>query len=579
MTEPGPKPSNVEVFKNDSDYLRGDIAEELVDENAFFGKGSIQLLKHHGTYEQDDRDVRGQIREDGSKKRFIYMVRTRIPGGVLTSDQLLAELDLCDEVGNSTLRVTSRQALQLHGVVKADLRKTLQIINDTQLTTLAACGDVARNTMCCPAPYNTDKHQEIQRLSQAIAALLKPKTNSYHELWLTDTESDEKELVGGETTTSLKGSGDAIEPLYGKQYLPRKFKIGVVLPDDNCIDVYTHDLGLIAEIENDQVVGYNVLVGGGQGQTPSAAKTFPALGKKLCFATIENVLDIVQAVVKVQRDHGNRSDRKVARLKYLIHDWGMDKFKSTVEQYLGTTLQPARETDVIEHDDHMGWHAQGDSQWFYGLNIENGRIQDTQDCQLKTALRTICQQLKPGIHLTAHQSLLFTNIAEADKETLEQILVSHDVPLSEDCSNARRWSMACVAWPTCGLSITESERALPGMIDELEVALEKMGLAEEKFTLRMTGCPNGCARPYNPDIGLVGRAQNKYTLYVGGTRLGNRLAFVHRDMVPSETVVPLIVKLFEFFKTDRQQNETFGDFCNRQGNETLLTFTASIASN
>jgi sulfite reductase (ferredoxin) len=322
-----------------------------------------------------------------------------------------------------------------------------------------------------------------------------------------------------------------------------------------------------------------VLVGGGQGQTPSATKTFPALGKKLCFATKENVLDIVLAVVKVQRDHGNRSDRKVARLKYLIHDWGMDKFKSTVEQYLGTTLQPVRETDVVEHDDHMGWHAQGDSQWFYGLNIENGRIQDTQDCQLKTALRKICQQLKPGIHLTAHQSLLFTNIAEADKETLEQILVSHGVRLSEEYSNARRWSMACVAWPTCGLSITESERALPGMIDELEVALERMGLAEEKFTLRMTGCPNGCARPYNPDIGLVGRAKNKYTLFVGGTRLGNRLAFIHRDMVSSENVVPLIVKLFEFFKTDRQQDETFGDFCNRQGNETLLAFTDSTASN
>jgi sulfite reductase (ferredoxin) len=581
MSEQGPKPSNVEVFKNDSDYLRGDIAEELVDKNAFFGKGSIQLLKHHGTYEQDDRDVRGQIREDGSKKRFIYMVRTRIPGGVLTSDQLLAELNLCDEVGNSTLRVTSRQALQLHGVVKADLRKTLQTIHDTQLTTLAACGDVARNTMCCPAPYNTDKHQEIQRLSQAIAARLQPKTNSYHELWLTDTESGEKELVGGETTkTSLtRNSGDAVEPLYGKQYLPRKFKIGVVLPDDNCIDVYTHDLGLIAEIENDEVVGYNVLVGGGQGTTPSASKTFPALGNKLCFATKENVLDIVQAVVEVQRDHGNRSDRKIARLKYLIHDWGMDKFKSTVEQYLGTTLQPATEADVIEHDDHMGWHAQGDSQWFYGLNIENGRIQDTQDCQLKTALRIICQQLKPGIHLTAHQSLLFTNIAETEKETLEQILVSHGVRLSEEWSNARRWSMACVAWPTCGLSITESERALPGMIDELEIALENMGLAEEKFTLRMTGCPNGCARPYNPDIGLVGRAKNKYTLYVGGTRLGTRLAFVHRDMVSSENVVPVIVKLFEFFKTDRQQDETFGDFCNRQGNETLLTFTASIAFN
>ena len=580
MSQPrkAPTPSSVEVYKSESRYLRGDIGEELNDDNDFFGKGSIQLLKHHGTYEQDDRDVRGQIRDDGSKKRFIYMVRTRIPGGILSSAQLLAELDLCDEVGNSTLRITSRQALQLHGVLKSDLQKTLKKINDTQLTTLAACGDVARNTMCCPAPYNDTQHQEIQKLAQAIAERLQPQTSVYHELWLTDTTTGEKVIAGGasEQDTSLSGHpGDETEPLYGKQYLPRKFKIGVILPYDNCIDVYTHDVGLIAVLDGDKIVGYNVLAGGGQGRTPSAEKTFAALGQKLCFATKEQVIDVVQSIVQVQRDHGDRSDRKVARLKYLIHNWGLDKFRETVEQYYGNPLAPPDPTEITDHDDHMGWHAQGDGNWFYGLNVENGRIKDTSNYRLKSALRTLCHQFEPGIRLTAHQSLILTNIHESEKSEVESVLTRHGVPLSNDFSNARRWSMACVAWPTCGLSITESERALPGMIDQLEQELENLGLAEERFTLRMTGCPNGCARPYNPDIGLVGRAREKYTLYVGGALLGNRLAFIHRDMVPSDEVVPSIVKLFEFFKEERAGDETFGDFCARQGNAALLNYADS----
>jgi len=571
--EKKPQPSAIEVFKNDSEYLLGDIGTELVDENNFFGKGSVQLLKHHGTYQQDDRDVRGQIQNDGSKKRFIYMVRTRIPGGRMTGEQFLEHLNLCDEVGNSTLRITSRQTLQLHGVIKSELKSTIQRINSTRLTTLAACGDVARNTMCCPAPFKNEIYDELRGLTDEIAERLRPRTSTYHELWLTDTETGEKCLAGDSTETSITGyQGDDQEPIYGRQYLPRKFKIGIALPHDNCIDVYTHDLGLIAVLQEDKIAGYNVLVGGGQGRSPSAAKTFPALGQKLCFATRKQVVDIIEAVVKVQRDHGDRSDRKVARMKYLIHNWGLETFKAKVEEYWGGQLTEPDPTDVYGHEDHMGWYEQGDGNWFYGLNIENGRIKDTDTMKLKTAVREVCQQLKPGVHLTAHQSMIFTDVAEGDRARLEDILIKHGVILSGEISNTRLWSIACVAWPTCGLSITESERALPGMIDQLEVTLDEMGLADEKFTLRMTGCPNGCARPYNPEIGLVGRAKNKYTMFVGGSRMGNRLGFIHKDMVPAEEVVPSIVKLFEYFKDDRQGEESIGDFCARKGNEALLAY-------
>jgi sulfite reductase (ferredoxin) len=382
-----------------------------------------------------------------------------------------------------------------------------------------------------------------------------------------------------EDTPEINGTpGDDVEPIYGKQYLPRKFKIGIALPDDNCIDVYTHDLGLVAVVRDGMIEGYNVLVGGGQGLTPSAKKTFAALGQKMAFVTPEEVLDVATAIVSVQRDHGNRVDRKVARMKYLIHNWGLEKFRSTVEQYYGKPLAEPDPSDVVGFDDHMGWHPQADGRWFYGLNVENGRIRDTDQFRLKSALREVCQDLRPGIRLTAHQSILLSDIDEADRKTLEKILRDHGVPLSEEISNARRWSMACVAWPTCGLSITESERALPGMITELETELERLGLEDERFTIRMTGCPNGCARPYNPDIGLVGRTRGKYTLYLGGRLLGNRLAFLHRDMVPAEEVVPILVTIFEYFKQDRQEGETLGDFCHRKGNDDLLNYSPGDSS-
>jgi sulfite reductase (ferredoxin) len=565
------KPSTTEIIKEESHFLAGTIGPERVDENDHFGNSSVQLLKFHGTYQQDDRDERGGTTEDGRKKKsFIFMVRTKIPGGRLTSDQLLAELDLCDELGNTTLRITSRQGLQLHGVVKANLKSVIARINEVQLSTLGACGDVNRNVMCCPAPYTSNIYREAQELSRQFAAHFAPRTKAYHELWLTDTSTGEKSLAGGGEATSSDGLD--VEPIYGKLYMPRKFKIGIGFDFDNCIDVYGNDLGLMAITEGDKILGYNVLVGGGMGVTPSAKKTFPAVGKRLTFATPENVFAVVEAIFKVQRDYGNREDRKVARLKYLVANWGIPAFKAKVEEYFGGPLPEPNPSDVYGFNDHMGWDEQGDGKWFYGLNIENGRIKDTPEMQLKTALREICRTLQPGIRLTAHQSMLFSDIRPEDKSRLEEILRRHGVKLSEEISTVRRWSMACVAWPTCGLSITESERALPGMIDQIEVELARLGLSSEKFTVRMTGCPNGCARTYNCDIGLVGRARNQYTIFLGGRLLGDRLNFLYKDYVASEDVVATLTPIFLYFKQHRQPGETLGDFCLRKGEADLHAF-------
>ena len=567
MSEPG-KPSPVEGIKDRSQFLRGAMPQELRDQSDHFGKESESLLKFHGTYQQDDRDERGAagVNAEGKKnKSFIFMVRTKIPGGKLTSQQLLSELDLGDEVGNSTLRITSRQGLQLHGVVKRNLKQAIARINKIQLSTLGACGDVNRNVMCCPAPYVNPIYRQTQALADQLAAHFAPRTKAYHELWLTDTATGEQTLSGGG-----EGDGFDVEPIYGKFYMPRKFKMAIGYTFDNCVDLYANDLGLLAVTEGDRIIGYNVLAGGGMGRTPSAAKTFPAVAKRLTFATPENVLAVVEAVFKVQRDFGNREDRKLARLKYVIANWGLEKFKNKVEEYFGGRLPDPHPADVEGFNDHMGWDEQGDGKWFYGLNVENGRIKDTDSMQLKTAIREVCRTLNPGIRLTSHQSLLFTGVASQDRTRLESILKKHGVKLSEEISNVRRYSMACVAWPTCGLSITEAERSLPGMIDQLEVEINRLGLAGERFTVRMTGCPNGCARPYNCDIGLVGRARGKYTIFLGGRLLGDRLNFEYKDMVPEEDVIATIAPVLAFYKSARSSGETLGDFCLRQGKETLL---------
>jgi sulfite reductase (ferredoxin) len=565
--EKAEKLSPVEGVKLNSNYLRGDIAAELVDGNDHFGKDSINLLKHHGTYQQDDRDDRK------GGKSFSFMVRSAIPGGKLTSDQLLAEIDLCDEVGNTTLRITTRQGLQLHGVLKQNLKHAIHRINEVQLSTLAACGDVERNVMCSPAPYKSDPvYDQLQALTLKLAIHLRPQTKAYHELWLTDESTGEKQLVGGGSNGTT-----VVEPLYGPTYLPRKFKTGVGLAGDNIVDLYSQDLGFLGIAENWNVTGYNVLVGGGFGTTPSAEKTFPAVAQAMCYINPSQAIDVAVAVIKVQRDFGNRADRKIARLKYLIHNWGLERFKQKVEEYYGQPLAPPKAVHVTELNDGMGWHAQGDGKYFYGLNVENGRIKDEGTFRLKTALREICRTLAPPLRLTPHQSILFCDLKESDKPRLFEILKRNGVPLSEEISAVRRWAIACPALPTCGLAITESERILPTMIDQLEAELAKLGLEKEVFTTRMTGCPNGCARPYNSDIGLVGKTKDKYTVFLGGRRLGDRLNFIYQDLVPTDEVVPVIVPVLRYFKEAREPGETFGDFCHRKGKDDLLANCAAPA--
>ncbi len=383
------KRSLVEKIKESSHLLRGEIAAELRNGTDHFGGDSVQLLKHHGTYQQDNRDERTAARAAGDQsKHHSFLLRTRVPGGKLTSGQLLAELQLAEELANGTLRITSRQGLQLHGVLKTHLQEVIQRINAVHLTTLGACGDVNRNVMCCPVPYASPVHDQLQSLALELARHFAPRTGAYHDIWLCDAQTGEKQLVDGGSSEPEQ------EPLYGEVYLPRKFKMGLALPHDNCIDIYTNDLGLLAIVEADGIIGYNILVGGGMGVTPSNKKTYPALAKKLAFVAPDQVIAVCEAVVKVQRDHGNRADRKIARMKYLVDRLGIDVFRARVEEYFGGPIADPHPVDVYDTTDHLGWEAQGDGRWYYGLNIENGRIADTPSQQLKTALREICRETR-----------------------------------------------------------------------------------------------------------------------------------------------------------------------------------------
>ncbi len=565
--------SGVEKIKRESHHLRGTIAEELKNAEPAFGKETEQLVKHHGFYQQHDRDRRGETGPDGKRlgKAYSMMVRTKLPGGRLSARQMLDEIELCERYGNGDLRLTDRQGIQIHGILKGNVKATIRAICEAQMTTLGACGDVCRNVLSCPAPYRNNRvRDEMHAMARRISDHLLPRSKAYSEIWLTDPETGEKELAGGTDS-------EVIEPLYGDTYLPRKFKVAMALPEDNCVDVYTNDLGFVAIVENDRIAGYNVLVGGGMGVTPSNKNTFPAVAQPLAFVTPENVLRAVEAVVKTQRDFGDRSDRKRARMKYLIHDWGLDKFRAKVEEYYGEPLAAPRPVAEAGVEDHIGWHEQGDGRWFYGLHIDNGRVIDRDGCQLKTAIRRVCEQLEPNLSITAHQSLLFADVAPEQRGQLEAILRENGVKLDGEISEVRRWSIACVALPTCPLAVTESERVMPDVMAQLEADLRRLGLENEKFTVRMTGCPNGCARPYNADIGLVGKTKNKYTIYLGGTLRGDRLAFIYRDVVPLEELAAALVPVLAYFKRDRSEGETLGDFCHRKGAEDLLGF-AEICS-
>ena len=561
------KLSKLEHLKEGSLQLRGTIPAELQNDDPTFSADAAQLLKHHGSYMQDDRDLRKAKNPDGTRKGKAYscMVRTRIPGGRVTAEQFLAELEICDKLANGTVRITTRQGFQLHGVLKDNLRETIRAINKSKLTTLAACGDVNRNVMCCPAPYRNAVHDEMQALSQELAEHFRPQTTAYFDLWLTD-EDGEKINVAEPAIVA--------EPIYGELYLPRKFKMAITVPEDNSVDIYTQDLGLLAVVENEVIVGYNVIVGGGMGRTPSAEKTFPAVGQKMTFVTPDQVVSVAEAIVKVQRDYGNRGDRKRARMKYLIFDWGMERFKAKVEEYYGQPLPEPHAADVTGVEDLIGWHEQGDGKLFLGINIENGRVQDKGDLRIKSALHTLLSQYRMDTRLTALQAIVLCDIDPADRGDIDRILSEHGVKSVENLSLIRRYSIACPAFPTCGLSITESERVLPQLIDQLDGVISELNLEEHKIALHMTGCPNGCARPYTPDIGLVGRSVGKYTMFLGGNAEGTRLAFIYKDQVPLEDIPVVLKPLLTAFREERNERESFGDFCDRLGLESLQSRAA-----
>jgi sulfite reductase (ferredoxin) len=554
-----PPLSPVERVKQESRGLRGDLAAELAAATSHFSGPDAQLLKFHGTYQQEDRDRRRERRGTDAEPAHQFMVRCKIPGGVLTAGQYLVIDELADRYGNGTLRVTTRQGNQFHGVLKGDLKATIRTVNDALVTTLGACGDVVRNVVSCPAPVAGGLREQVLSVARRLSDHLLPRTRAYHEIWL-----DREQVAGGAPATEA-------EPIYGTRYLPRKFKVAFAFPDDNCCDVHSNDLGFLVVAEGGRLVGFNVLVGGGMGMTHGKEDTYPRLADTLGYARAGDVVEVAEAVVKVQRDHGNRGDRRHARLKYLIDAHGLDWFRGAVQRQLGRPLAPPAPVEVSGIEDHLGWHAQDDGRSFLGLFVENGRLQDRDDHQLRSAVRRIVVTVHCGVRFTPQQNLLLTDIPDRRQRLVERILADHGVarPGADNVSTVRRWSMACPALPTCGLALAEAERVLPDIVAELERELETIGVADAALTVRMTGCPNGCARPYTADLAFVGRSLNKYAVFVGGSLLGTRLATQYADLVPRDRLVATVRPLFERYRDERLADERFGDFCDRVGVEAL----------
>src|SRR6266699_1256919 len=551
--------SKVERIKIESNHLRGQIAEELDQDTTHFSEAQIQLLKFHGTYQQENRDARKERKAQGEEKAYQFMVRSRIPGGVLNAEQYLVEDDLAERYANGTLRITTRQGFQLHGVLKGDLHSTIHSINEALLSTLAACGDVNRNVMACPAPVANRAQAQVEEVAQHIAQHLAPHSHAYHEIWI-DGEQVE--------TVKLAEEGET-EPIYGPTYLPRKFKIGVAFPGDNCIDVYTQDIGLVASLEGERLDGFTVLIGGGMGMTHGKKETFPRLATPLCYATAAEVSSVVETIVTIQRDYGDRQNRKHARMKYVVEERGIAWFRAELVRRLGHSVQDPRTISWHDVEDHLGWHTQDDGRWFLGLYVENGRIKDDDTMQLRSGLRHAIEEFRPNIRLTAQQNILFTYLAATQRGLLLDLLAQYGIPTDTAEIGTRRFAMACPALPTCGLALAEAERALPTVIRQIEADLHALGLGNEPLSIRMTGCPNGCARPYMGDIGLVGRTKDIYNVYVGGDMLNTRLNSLYAASVHIRDVVATVRPLLALWRDERIPGEAFGDFCYRVGLEYL----------
>ena len=560
-TPPVPAPaaralSGVEALKQSSRRLRGDLAAELAGPGAQVSEDGYNLLKFHGSYEQYDRDTATERKQRGEEKEYNFMLRVRMPGGILTAAQYLALDELADRYGNASLRITTRQGVQFHGVIKGNLKATAAAINAALLTTQAACGDVVRNVMSTPRPLRDARHARLVADAKLLSARLLPASRAYHQIFLDEPDT--------------AASGEEFEPLYGSTYLPRKFKIAIATPDDNTVDVFANDLGFIALFEGDTLLGYNLTAGGGFGMTHNRKDTYPRAASILGFVAADQLLPAAEAVISLQRDNGDRSDRKRARLKYVLDDRGLDWVKAELIGTYHLNLQDARPMPPIAVPDLLGWHDQGDGQLWLGVPLPSGRIVDTATVRLRTALRENVQRVGPVPVMTPQQDVLLTNIAPAHRGAIEQILRGHGVALSEDLTPLARWALACPALPTCGLALTEAERVRAPLVEIFEGLLRRHGLIEERISLRITGCPNGCARTYAGDIGIVGRVPGAYAIYVGGDFAGTRLSFKLYERVKEERLVATLEPIVARFARDRAPGEGFGDFCHRHGAAALL---------
>jgi len=538
--------SHNEVFKEADPILAGELASTLLNPEADrFSNDDGQFLKFHGIYQQDDRDLRK------TGKKFMFMIRGRIASGILTADQYRVYDDLATQYANNTLRLTSRQSIQFHGVVKSGLGPLMKRINDALMTTLAACGDVNRNVMAPPTPVTESWMEEVHADSQCLSDALLPTTPSYNAIW----------VEGVQLNLADHQSHD--DPLYGKTYLPRKFKTAFAVPPLNDVDLFTNCLGFIAIEEEGKLVGYNLTAGGGLGMSHNNPNTYPRKADVIGFLKRDQVEAVAKAVLTVHRDFGDRTDRKHARLKYVLEEKGVAWFRQELESRLGFALEDPRPYRFERQGDRFGWHKQADGRSFLGLFVETGRIKDTDEIRLKSALRKVVDTYDTQVRLTPSQNVILVNILPEQVEGIDQILKEHGVPTTHEKSPIRSATMACPALPTCGLALAESERYLPGLIDRVEGLLQSRGMDREEIIVRMTGCPNGCARPYMAELGFVGRAPRKYNVYVGGNESGTRLNRVYLESVKDEEMESVLGGMLDRFKEGRQEGERFGDWSAR----------------
>lgn len=544
------KRTHNEDIKEAIPTLAGTIAATIADENAdHFSEDDNQFLKFHGSYQQDDRDLRK------AGKKYIMMVRGRIPGGVMTSNQWRVFDDLAGKYGNNTLRITTRQSIQFHGIVKSGLRPLVKAINESLLSTLAACGDVNRNVLAPPTPAYTKARDQVFADCHRVAMALAPKTPGYHSIW----------IDGEQLKLDAPENKNFVDPLYGKTYLPRKFKTAFAIPPVNDVDIFTNDIGFIAIVENDQLVGYNVVVGGGMGRSHGNEATYPRLADVLGFITPDQIIDVAKAVLTIHRDFGDRTDRKHARLKYVVAERGAEWTRTETEKRAGIKFAPAKPYRFTTMSDLYGWNKQTNGQWFLGLFVETGRVKDVEGHTLKTALREVAEKFpNTEFRLTTNQNVILANVPEADKAAIDALLASHGIKTGpQQVSILHAASMACPALPTCGLALAESERMLPGLVDRIEKICGDLGLTNEEIIIRSTGCPNGCARPYMAEIAFVGKAPGRYQIWFGGNTAGTRLNRIWKDMVKDPEIENELRPVLARFAKERNASERFGDWCER----------------